>query len=66
MIQITHMGRRSRWDGGNWSTLVSPSGIREPVHRATCKTIEVEEMQRIVGDLCQGGGACKSGWFRWY
>ena len=40
MIQITHMGRRSRWDGFNWPTLMSPSGVREPVHRATCKTIE--------------------------
>src|SRR3990167_4465868 len=42
MIQITHMGRRSRWDGFDWPTLMSPSGIREPVHRATCKTIEPE------------------------
>lgn len=23
MIQITHMGRRSRWDGFNWPTLMS-------------------------------------------
>ncbi|PHR83056.1 MAG: N-methylproline demethylase [Colwellia sp.] len=61
MIQITHMGRRSRWDGGNWSTLVSPSGIREPVHRATCKTIEVEEMQRIVGDYAKAAGRAKAG-----
>ncbi len=61
MIQITHMGRRSRWDGGNWSTLLSPSGIREPVHRATCKTIEVEEMQRIVGDYAKAAGRAKAG-----
>ncbi|MFT6951318.1 MAG: 2,4-dienoyl-CoA reductase-like NADH-dependent reductase (Old Yellow Enzyme family), partial [Paraglaciecola sp.] len=56
MIQITHMGRRSRWDGGNWTTLVSPSGIREPVHRATCKSIEIEEMQRIIGDFAKAAG----------
>ena len=61
MIQITHMGRRSRWDGGNWSTLVSPSGIREPVHRATCKTIEIEEMQRIAGDYAKAAGREKAG-----
>jgi len=61
MIQITHMGRRSRWDGGNWSTLVSPSGIREPVHRATCKTIEVEEMRRIIGDYAKAAGRAKAG-----
>ncbi|MCQ8848080.1 NADH:flavin oxidoreductase [Alteromonas stellipolaris] len=61
MIQITHMGRRSRWDGGNWSTLLSPSGIREPVHRATCKTIEIEEMQRIIGDFAKAAGRAKAG-----
>ena len=61
MIQITHMGRRSRWDGGNWSTLVSPSGIREPVHRATCKTIEIEEMYRIIGDYAKASGRAKAG-----
>ncbi|GAA3537763.1 dimethylglycine demethylation protein DgcA [Zobellella aerophila] len=61
MIQITHMGRRSRWDGHNWSTLVSPSGIREPVHRATCKVIEPEEIQRIIGDYAQAARRAKEG-----
>ena len=61
MIQITHMGRRSRWDGGNWSTLVSPSGIREPVHRATCKTIEDEEIERIINDYAQAARRAKEG-----
>lgn len=61
MIQITHMGRRSRWDGGHWPNLVSPSGIREPVHRATCKTIEIEEMQRIIKDYAQAARRAKEG-----
>ncbi|MDP2574607.1 NADH:flavin oxidoreductase [Vibrio penaeicida] len=61
MIQITHMGRRSRWDGGDWTTLVSPSGIREPVHRATCKTIEPEEIERIIGDYAQAARRAKEG-----
>ena len=33
---------------------MSPSGIREPVHRATCKTIEVEEIWRVIGNLRAG------------
>ena len=61
MIQITHMGRRSRWDGENWPHLVSPSGIREPVHRATCKTIEPEEIQRIIGNYAQAARRAKEG-----
>jgi len=61
MIQITHMGRRSRWDGFDWPTLVSPSGIREPVHRSTCKTIEEEEIWRIIGDFAQAARRAKEG-----
>ncbi|MGM8931972.1 dimethylglycine demethylation protein DgcA [Salinicola halophyticus] len=61
MIQITHMGRRSRWDGHHWSTLMSPSGIREPVHRATCKTIEEEEIWRVISDFAQGARRVKEG-----
>lgn len=61
MIQISHMGRRSRWDGENWPNLMSPSGIREPVHRATCKTIEEEEIWRVIGDFAQAALRAKEG-----
>ncbi len=61
MIQISHMGRRSRWDGENWPNLMSPSGIREPVHRATCKTIEVEEIWRVIGDFARAAVRAKEG-----
>ncbi len=61
MVQITHMGRRSRWDGENWPHLVSPSGIREPVHRSTCKTIEVEEIHRIIDCYAQAARRVKEG-----
>ncbi|AKO51348.1 N-methylproline demethylase [Marinobacter psychrophilus] len=61
LIQITHMGRRSRWDGFDWPSLVSPSGIREPVHRATCKTIEEEEIWRIIGNFVQAAQRAKAG-----
>ncbi|MCI0511352.1 2,4-dienoyl-CoA reductase-like NADH-dependent reductase (Old Yellow Enzyme family) [Chromohalobacter marismortui] len=61
MIQITHMGRRSRWDGFDWPTLLSPSGIREPVHRSTCKTIEEEEIWRVIDDFAQGARRVKEG-----
>jgi len=61
MIQISHMGRRSRWDGENWPNLLSPSGIREPVHRATCKKIEEEEIWRVIGDYAQAARRAKEG-----
>ncbi len=59
MIQLTHMGRRSRWDLQNWPHLVSPSGIREPVHRSSCKTIETEDIARIVRDFGQAVRRCR-------
>jgi 2,4-dienoyl-CoA reductase-like NADH-dependent reductase (Old Yellow Enzyme family)/thioredoxin reductase len=58
MIQLTHMGRRSRWDIQNWPHLLSPSGIREPVHRSNCKTIEAEDIARIVRDFGQAVRRC--------
>ena len=48
MIQATHMGRRSNYHGEHWPHLVTPSGIREPVHRGNAKTIEMHEIRRIV------------------
>lgn len=51
MIQATHMGRRSAWHGYDWPHLMTPSGIREPVHRGNAKEIEHEEIRRIVRDF---------------
>lgn len=51
MIQATHMGRRSTYAGEHWPHLVSPSGVREPVHRGNAKTIEKEDIRRIVKDF---------------
>ncbi|MEO6118429.1 MAG: NADH:flavin oxidoreductase [Methylotenera sp.] len=51
MIQATHMGRRSAFAGDPWPHLVSPSGVREPVHRGNAKAIEKEEIKRIIGDF---------------
>ena len=51
MIQATHMGRRSAFAGDPWPHLVSPSGVREMMHRGNAKIIEIEEMRRIVKDF---------------
>ena len=34
MIQLTHLGRRTRWDNGDWLPVVAPGPFREPAHRA--------------------------------
>lgn len=51
MIQATHMGRRSSFHGEHWPHLMTPSGVREPVHRGNAKIIEIEEIRRIIADF---------------
>jgi 2,4-dienoyl-CoA reductase-like NADH-dependent reductase (Old Yellow Enzyme family)/thioredoxin reductase len=45
------MGRRSNYHGEHWPHLLTPSGVREPVHRGNAKTIEHHEIRRIVKDF---------------
>lgn len=60
MIQATHMGRRNAWHGFDWPHLVSPSGVREPVHRGNAKTIEIEEIHRIIQDYARAARRVKA------
>ena len=50
MIQLTHLGRRTRWDKGDWLPVVSPSHNQEPAHRAFPKRLEIWDIERIVKD----------------
>jgi 2,4-dienoyl-CoA reductase-like NADH-dependent reductase (Old Yellow Enzyme family)/thioredoxin reductase len=50
MIQLTHLGRRTRWDKADWLPVVSPSHAREPAHRAFPKKAEDWDIARIITD----------------
>lgn len=50
MIQLTHLGRRTRWDKGDWLPAVSSSHSREPAHRSFPKRIEHWDIERIIKD----------------
>jgi 2,4-dienoyl-CoA reductase-like NADH-dependent reductase (Old Yellow Enzyme family)/thioredoxin reductase len=50
MIQLSHLGRRTRWDKGDWLPVVSSTNEREPAHRATPKPAEDWDIARIVSD----------------
>ncbi|WP_439629780.1 NAD(P)-binding protein [Shinella sp.] len=50
MIQLTHLGRRTGWNKGDWLPVLSASSVREPAHRAFPKEIEDWDIERIVGD----------------
>ncbi len=50
MIQLTHLGRRTRWDRNFWLPVVSPSHHKEAAHRAFPKKIEDWDIARIIED----------------
>jgi 2,4-dienoyl-CoA reductase-like NADH-dependent reductase (Old Yellow Enzyme family) len=50
MIQLTHLGRRTGWNKGDWLPVLAPSPVREPAHRAFPKEMEDWDIERIVQD----------------
>ncbi len=50
MIQLTHLGRRTHWNKGDWLPAVSACHEREPAHRAFPKQIEDWDIARIITD----------------
>jgi 2,4-dienoyl-CoA reductase-like NADH-dependent reductase (Old Yellow Enzyme family)/thioredoxin reductase len=60
MIQLTHLGRRTRWDKGDWLPVVSPSHNQEPAHRAFPKQLEHWDIDRIIGDYADAAERMKA------
>ncbi|QQK64112.1 NADH:flavin oxidoreductase [Cobetia sp. cqz5-12] len=50
MIQLTHLGRRTRWDKADWLPAVSASHRREAAHRAFPKRVEDWDITRLIQD----------------
>ncbi len=61
MCQLSHMGRRTRWDAGDWLVPVAPSRVREPEHRSFPKEMEDWDFRRIIHDFGQAARRCKEG-----
>jgi len=60
MIQLTHLGRRTGWNKGDWLTAVSPSHEREPAHRAFPKKLEDWDIERIITDYADAAERMKA------
>lgn len=61
MIQLTHLGRRTTWNKGDWLPSVSSSKHREPAHRAFPKLIEDWDIARIINDFADAAERMKAG-----
>jgi N-methyl-L-proline demethylase len=60
MIQLTHLGRRTGWDTGDWLPSVAPGPHREPAHRYFPKQMEDWDIQRIVADFADAAERMKA------
>lgn len=60
MIQLTHLGRRTRWDKGDWLPSLSSTHDREPAHRAFPKLAEEWDIARIITDYADAAERMKT------
>ncbi|HEY0213160.1 MAG TPA: NADH:flavin oxidoreductase [Paenirhodobacter sp.] len=51
MIQLTHLGYRTRYDKADWLPVLGAGPAREPAHRSRPKVIEDWDIDRIIGDF---------------
>lgn len=61
MIQLTHLGRRTGWNKGDWLPSVSSSRHREPAHRSFPKLAEDWDIARIISDFADAAERMKEG-----
>jgi len=61
MIQLTHLGRRTAWNKGDWLPSLSSSRHREPAHRAFPKLAEDWDIARIISDFADAAERMKEG-----
>ena len=59
MIQLTHLGRRTRWDKGDWLPVLAAGPAREPSHRAFPKVIEDWDIARVITDFADAAERMK-------
>ena len=61
MIQITHLGRRTTWNKGDWLPSLSSGPDREPAHRAFPKIMEDWDIARVINDFADAAERMKEG-----
>ncbi|HUC18226.1 MAG TPA: NADH:flavin oxidoreductase [Acetobacteraceae bacterium] len=61
MIQLTHMGRRTRWDTEHWLPTISSSPRREPASRSIPREMEQEDIDRVIADFAAAARRAREG-----
>ncbi len=61
MCQISHMGRRTAWDAGDWIAPIAPSAVRDPAHHSMPRAMEEEDIARVLADYASAARRCAEG-----
>ena len=61
MCQITHMGRRTTWQAGDWLPVIAPSRQREQAHRAFPREMDEDDIARVIAAYADAARRCKEG-----
>ena len=61
MIQLTHLGRRTSWNKGDWLPSLSSGKHREPAHKAFPKVMESWDIERIIKEYGDAAERMKEG-----
>ena len=61
ICQISHLGRRTVWNNGDWLPVIGPSRIREPAHRAFPKPMEQHDIERVINQYADAALRCQQG-----
>ena len=61
MCQISHMGRRTAADDGDWIAPIGPSSVRDPAHHAVPRVMEIEDIERVIAAYGAAAVRCAEG-----
>ena len=61
MIQLTHLGRRTGWNKGDWLPSLAPGPHKEPAHRAYPKVMEEWDIARVAEDFADAAERMQEG-----
>ena len=61
MCQLTHLGRRSKWNTDEWLVPIAPSPLREPSHRAFPREMDAFDIRRVIRRFRPGRTALPGG-----
>ncbi|MFT3988995.1 FAD-dependent oxidoreductase [Aestuariivirga sp.] len=61
ICQISHLGRRTTWNAGNWLPVIAPSRVKEPAHRAFPREMDRHDIKRVIKAYAAAALRCQQG-----